>query len=405
MQITDFIARRYLFAKKSMGVINIISGISAAGIAIGCAALVIILSVYNGFDSIVVRLNDSQTADLLITPVSGKSFSLNSEGFRTLEQDSRVKAFCGIVQENVFLQYGGNHKIAVARGVDSVYQEITSLRDRVVEGDFALSFGEIGQVVAGRGIAYSLGMRTAFLTPLEVYFPSRSQDVNLLNPAANLRKINLFPSGIVSIDQEFDDKYIFLQADALRQLLDYGDDVVTSVELYLNPEALSRKGVATAQMSGFVRKQIGDGFEVRDRRQQNPMLYKLLLYEKIAIYLILLFIIVIVSFNIFSSLSLLIIEKREDMEVLRAMGADRRTVSRIFVHEGWFISLIGIAAGLAVGLAVCWAQQKFGFVKMPGNFLITAYPVVVKWTDIVLTVILVGGIGYAASHLSKRFAL
>lgn len=405
MRVADFIALRYLFAKKSMGVINVISTISAVGIAIGCAALIIILSVYNGFDEIVVRLNDTHTPDLQITPVSGKSFSIGGESFRKLAKESRIKAFCGTVQENVFLKYGENHRIAVARGIDSTFERVTGLRDYIVEGEFSLHFGEIGQVVVGRGVASSLGLRPAFLTPLEVYFPSRTQEIDLLNPMAGLHKENLFPEGIISVDYEFDNKYIFMPIASLRHLLEYEEDRVTSVELFLNREVLSSKGVAVPAFSRFVKEIVGDEFEVKDRRQQNPMLYKLLLYEKIAIYLILLFVIIIVSFNIFCSLSLLIIEKRDDTAVLRAIGTDSRTVSRIFVHEGWFVSLVGIAAGVIAGLAVCLAQQRFGFVKMPGNFVVTAYPVVIKWTDILLTIVLVGGIGYTASLLSKRFAV
>ncbi len=404
MRVADFIALRYLFARKSMGVINVISTISAVGIAIGCAALVIILSVYNGFDRIVVRLNDTHTPDLQITSVSGKSFSIGEESFRNLAQDSRVLAFCETVQENVFLKYGENHRVAVARGIDSTYGKVTGLRDYIVEGEFSLHFGEIGQVVAGRGVASSLGMRPAFLTPLEVYFPSRTQEIDILNPMAGLRKENLFPEGIVSIDYEFDNKYIFMPIASLRHLLEYEDDRVTSVELFLTSEVLSSKGVAAPSFSRFVKESVGEDFEVKDRRQQNPMLYKLLLYEKIAIYLILLFVIIIVSFNIFCSLSLLIIEKRDDTAVLRAIGADSRTVSRIFVHEGWFVSLTGIVVGVITGIAVCLAQQRFGFVKMPGNFIVTAYPVVIRWTDILLTIVLVAGIGYIASLLSKRFS-
>ena len=210
MRVADFIALRYLFAKKSMGVINVISTISAVGIAIGCAALIIILSVYNGFDEIVVRLNDTHTPDLQITPVSGKSFSIGGESFRKLAKESRIKAFCGTVQENVFLKYDENHRIAVARGIDSTFERVTGLRDYIVEGEFSLHFGEIGQVVVGRGVASSLGLRPAFLTPLEVYFPSRTQEIDLLNPMAGLHKENLFPEGIIFVDYEFDNKYIFM---------------------------------------------------------------------------------------------------------------------------------------------------------------------------------------------------
>lgn len=403
MRLPDFIAKRYLFAGKSLGVINIISAISAAGIAIGCAALIIILSVYNGFDSLVLQLNSTHTADLKVTPVEGKTFSPDTKAFDALRTDAHVVTFCEILEENVFLKYGEKNAVAVARGVDSLYERATGLRDYIVEGSFDLTFGEIQQVVVGRMLAYQLGLRPAFGTPLEVYFPSRTKQVDMLNPLSSLHRESLFPSGIVSLEQNFDQKYIFLPISSLRKLLEYGTEV-SAVELHLAPEALDSKGFATKDFQNHVRELLGEGFTVQNKQQQNQMLYRLLLYEKIAIYLILLFIIIIISFNIFSSLSMLIIEKREDIEVLRAMGADNTLVKRIFVQEGWFISLLGVAAGVVAGLAVCLLQQKFGFVKMPGNFVVDAYPVVIQWSDVLLSAILISAIGYLAARLSRRLA-
>ena len=180
MQLSRFIARRYLFAKKSHNVINIISIISAAGIAVGCAALVIILSIYNGFDSIVRDLNDSYTADVLVTPAQGKVFSFD-ERFDFLRDDPRVEAACGVLEESVFVQYGDRNKVVVARGVDSLYEQTTRLRDHLTEGEFALTFGDLNQVVLGRTVALELGVRPAFLQPLTAWFPSRTQQVDLLH--------------------------------------------------------------------------------------------------------------------------------------------------------------------------------------------------------------------------------
>jgi len=402
VRISTLIAKRYLFAKKSLGVINVISGISAAGIAVGCAALVIILSVYNGFDSVVLELNNSYTADLQITPATGKRFSVDDPALSSLRSDSRVAAFCEILEENVFLKYGRENIVATARGVDSLYEATTRLSDYIVEGQFDLSFGEIKQVVLGRTLAMELGLRTAFLEPLEVYFPSRNQDVDLLNPLSSLHKTALFPGGIVSLEQKFDQKYIFMPLEELRTLLEYNEGDVSSVELYLKPEVLNSKGFVTKEFQKYVTAALGDGFVVRNKQQQNEMLYRLLKYEKIAIFLILAFVMVIISFNIFCSLSMLIIEKREDISTLRAMGASDRVISQIFVKEGWLISLFGIVAGVAVGLLVCWLQLQFGFVKMPGNFIIDAYPVVIRFSDILLTVVIVAAIGYLASALSRR---
>ena len=400
MKLSRFIARRYLFAKKSHNVINIISIISAAGIAIGCAALVIILSVYNGFDGVVRDLNDAATADVLVTPVRGKVF-VPDERFDAFREDPRVKAVCGVLEESVFVQYGDRNKVVVARGVDSLYEQVTALRDHLVEGDFSLTFGDLNQVVLGRLVAMELGVRTTFLQPMTAWFPSRTRQVDLLNPLASLRQEKLHPAGIVSLEQNFDQKYLFMPLPALRELLEYQDEV-SAVEIYLTPQGLDRKGMASREVLSQLKASLGDAFLVRDRQQQNTTLYKLLIYEKVAIYLILLFVMLIISFNIYGSLSMLIIEKRDDIATLQAMGADDALVGRIFVREGWMISLLGIAVGVGIGLLVCLLQQHYGFVKMPGNFVVDAYPGVVQPLDIVLVVVGVAFIGWLISLLTRR---
>lgn len=402
MHISDFIARRYLFAKKSHNVINVISIISAVGIAVGCAALVIILSIYNGFDSVVRSLGDTWTADLLVTPKTGKVFGGSAAHNAALSSDGRIRTCCGILEENVYVRYGEYTAVVTARGVDSLYVAQTGLKDHITGGEFSLMKGEIPQAVVGRTIALGLRLNTAFLTPLEVYFPSRSQEVDILNPLNSLHRLNMYPSGVVSLEQGFDSKYMFVPRKVLEDLLEY-DDEVSSVEIYLTPDGLDKRGMALREIQQEVEKEYGEGYLVRNRQEQNDTLYKLLVYEKTAIYLILLFIIIIISFNIFSSLSMLIIEKKGDTETLRAMGADDKTIRRIFVREGWLISLVGIAAGIFVGLAVCLLQQYFGIVKMPGNFVIEAYPVVIQWQDIVLTALGVGLIGYLVSLLTKKY--
>jgi len=400
MKLSRFIARRYLFARKSHNVINIISIISAAGIAIGCAALVIILSVYNGFDAVVRDLNDAASADVLVTPARGKVFVRDAR-FDALQGDPRVKAACGVLEESVFVQYGDRNKVVVARGVDSLYEQVTALRDHLVEGDFALTFGDLNQVVLGRIVALELGARPAFLQSLTAWFPSRTQQVDLLNPLASLRQEKLHPAGIVSLEQNFDQKYMFMPLDALRELLEYTEEV-SAVEIYLNEQGLNRKGMASKELLSQLRTTLGDDFVIRDRQQQNTTLYKLLIYEKVAIYLILLFVMLIISFNIYGSLSMLIIEKRDDIATLQAMGADDALVGKIFVREGWMISLLGIAVGVGIGLLVCLLQQHFGWVKMPGNFVVDAYPVVVQPLDILLIILGVSLIGWIISRLTRK---
>ena len=402
MRLSRFIAWRYLFAKKSHNVINIISIISAAGIAVGCAALVVILSIYNGFDSIVRDLNDSHTADVMISPATGKVFTLDDR-FAFLHDDSRVAVSCGVLEESVFVQYGERNKVVTAKGVDSLYERVTGLRDYMVEGEFSLAFGDLNQVVLGRTVALELGARPAFLQPILAWFPSRTQQVDLLNPLGSLHQVRLHPAGIVSLEQNFDQKHLIMPLDALRELLEY-DDEVSAVEIYLKPDALNRHGLAPRSFLSQVQDKLGPDFRVRDRQQQNTTLYKLLKYEKIAIYLILLFVMLIVSFNIYGSLSMLIIEKRDDIATLRAMGADDALVGQIFTREGWLISLLGIFSGVAIGLLICWAQQRFGLVKMPGNFVVDAYPVVVQAADILLIIAGVALIGWLISLLTRKMA-
>ena len=402
MRLSRFIAWRYLFAKKSHNVINIISIISAAGIAIGCAALVIILSVYNGFDKVVRTLNDSHTPDILVTPAHGKVF-VEDGRFAFLHDDPRVNAACGVLEENVFVQYGNRNKVVVARGVDSTYEDVTGLRKYLADGLFEMRFGSLSQAVLGRTLAFELGIRLSFLQPMTVWFPSRTNQVDLLNPLASLREAKLQPIGILAVDQNFDQKYIFMPLDDLRDLLEYTEEV-SGIEIYLHPDALDRRGMAPRQMLAELSSRLGDDFVVRDRQRQNSMLYRLLKYEKAAIYLILFFVMLIISFNIYGSLSMLIIEKRDDIATLRAMGADESLVGRIFVREGWLISLLGIAVGICAGLLICWLQLRFGLVKMPGNFVVDAYPVVIKASDVVLIVAGVAAIGWLISLLTRRLS-
>lgn len=402
MNLSRFIARRYLFAKKSHQVINIISIISATGIAVGCAALVIILSVYNGFDEVVRTLNDSHTPDILVTPAQGKVFVPDGR-FDFLQDDPRVKAACGVLEESVFVQYGERNKVVTARGVDSLYEDITDLRQYLTEGLFEMRFGSLSQAVLGRTVALELGIRISFLQPMKVWFPSRTKQVDLLNPLASLREVKLQPVGILAVDQSFDQKYIFMPLDDLRDLLEYTDEV-SGVEVFLQPDQLDRQGMAPRKMLTDFRERLGDDFVVRDRQEQNQTLYRLLKYEKAAIYLILLFVMLIISFNIYGSLSMLIIEKRDDIATLRAMGADEALVERIFVREGWMISLLGIAVGVCAGLFICWLQMRFGLVKMPGNFVVDAYPVVIRASDTALVIAGVAAIGWLISLLTRRLS-
>ena len=390
MRLAPFIAGRYLFAKKSHNVINIISAISAIGMAVGTAALIIILSVYNGFDSLVRSLMSNVEPDLMITPAAGKTFVPKGDTYDWIYDQPAVKSMCCVLQEQVFINYDGKQSLAKAKGVDWIYEEESPIRSHIKEGEFKLHKGDIPMAAVGAGLAHERGIRSHFLSPVEVYYPSRTRRISMANPAASIESINVWPSCLFSVNSEIDHDLIILPIEQMRELIEYTDEV-SAVEIR-TMEGTSAKILAELQEE--IASRLGQDFKVRNRFQQNESLYKMMKYEKMAIYMILIFVIIIIAFNIFGSLTMLMIEKREDIMTLRSMGAGESLIRRIFILEGWLISLSGLAAGLVLGIGFSLFQQHFGFIKMPGHFVVQAYPVILSWSDILITAAGVAVIGY-----------
>ncbi|MBE6233871.1 MAG: FtsX-like permease family protein [Bacteroidales bacterium] len=390
MKLAPFIAGRYLFAKKSHNVINIISAISAIGMAIGTAALIIILSVYNGFDSLIRSMMSNVEPDLMITPAEGKTFIPEGEVYDWIYEQPSVKNMCCVLQEQVFVSYEGKQGLVKAKGVDWIYEAESPIRDHVTDGEFTLHDGDIPMAAIGVGLAYEMGINPRFLSPIEIYFPSRTRRISMANPAASIESISIWPSCLFSVNAEIDSELMLLPIEQMRELLEYRDEV-SAVEIRVM-EGTSSKELKSLQEE--ISGRLGAEFRVKDRFQQNETLYKMMKYEKAAIFMILIFVIIIIAFNIFGSLSMLIIEKDPDIGTLRSMGATESLIRNIFTLEGWFISLAGLAAGLVVGVGFSLIQQHFGFIKMPGHFIVQAYPVILSWSDILLTAAGVAVIGY-----------
>ena len=395
MRLAPFIAKRYIFAKKSHNVINIISAISAIGMAIGTAALIIIMSVYNGFDSLIRSMMGNVEPDLLITPVSGKVFVPEGEVYDWIYDQEAVASMSCVLQEQVFINYDGKQGLAKAKGVDWIYEEETPLREHLVEGEFRLHKGDIPLAAVGASLAYELGLSPRFLAPVEVYFPARDRKISTSNPFASLESIKVWPSCTFAVNADVDSELMILPIEKMRELLEY-DDEVSAIELRLTTGTGEKEA---ARLQEEISARLGSGFNVKDRFQQNESLYKMMKYEKAAIYMILLFGFIIIAFNIFGSLSMLIIEKKSDIETLRSLGAQDSLIRRIFVLEGWLISLIGMGAGLVTGIAFALMQQHFGFIKMPGHFTVQAYPIIISFSDILLTIAGVAVIGYIIAML------
>ena len=402
MDSSFYIARRYLLARKSQNVINIISAISAVGMGIGTAALIIVLSVYNGFDSLVKSMMGTVEPDILVSPAQGKYFIPEGEVYDWLYDCKDVASICGTLEENVFAVYENRQSTVLAKGVDSIYEEESTLGEHIVRGDFQLHRGDIPLACTGTVLAHSLGINPAFLSGIDLYFPSRTRRFSSINAAASLESVTVWPSGVFSINSDVDGRLMILPIETMRELLELGDEV-SAVEIRLTKDAAASPGT-TKKIIAELQRRLGDDFVVKDRFRQNESLYKMMKYEKAAIYMILIFMIIIISFNIFGSLSMLIIEKKDDIATLRSMGADDSLIRRIFRIEGWLITLSGLVVGLIVGVAVALLQQQQGFVKMPGSFLVEAYPVIVKASDILLVSVSVAAVGYLITLVPSRKA-
>ncbi len=363
--------------------------------AVGTAALIIIMSVYNGFDSLIRSMMSNVEPDLLITPSTGKVFVPEGETFDWIYDQTSVKNMCCVLQEQVFINYDGQQGLAIAKGVDWIYEEESPLQDHIVDGEFKLHRGDIPLASVGSGLAYEMGISPRFVSGIEIYFPSRTRRLSPTSPLSSIESIKVWPSSIFSVNSDIDGNLMILPIEQMRELLEYQNEV-SAVELRL-AEGYGKEELKRLQKE--ISTRLGEGFEVKDRFQQNESLYKMMKYEKAAIYMILIFVIIIIAFNIFGSLSMLIIEKRPDIDTLRSLGAPENLIKKIFVLEGWMISLIGLAAGLIIGIGFTLIQQHLGIIKMPGQFLVQAYPVILSWRDIALTVAGVAIIGYLIALL------
>jgi len=404
VNLSFYIAKRYLFAKKSRNAINIISGVSVFGVAVGTIALIVVLSVFNGFDDLIKSLYSSFDPEIKITPAEGKTFVPHSASFDTLRQLEGVIFFSEVLEENALLRYGEKQYIATVKGIDEQFSDVTGIDTMIVEGEFSLYKKNRPYAIVGQGIAYYLGMGLNFITPINIYSLKRTGNISV-NPEQAINRKYIFPSGVFSIEQEYNTKYILVPIQFARELLQYTDEV-SALELRLDPEA------DPVAVQDRIQSLLGDNYVIQNRNEQNELFYKIMKSEKWAIFFILTFILIVASFNIIGSLTMLILDKKKDIETLRSMGASDGLIKRIFVTEGWLISFSGALIGLLIGSLISWLQAKYGLIKLcgSGSFIIDAYPVVYQFTDVIkvlLTVMFIGFIAawYPVRFTSKRFIL
>jgi lipoprotein-releasing system permease protein len=397
VRLSYYIAKRYLFAKKSRNVINIISAISVAGVAVGTMALIIILSVFNGLETMVTAIFNTFDPDIKISAEIGKTFIPDSSRLKLLSKVDGLYAYSLTIEENALLKYGDKQYIATIKGVDENYAMVSNIDSSMYEGEFTLK-GESGRnyAIPGIGIAQSLGIRVNFITPLDIILPKKTGSTTF-NAETALNHKYIHPSGIFQVEKEFDSKYVYVPLVFARELTET-DSGVTSIEARFAPMADQEK------VQKKIKEIFGKGFLVQNNYEQQEMFYKVMKSERLAIFLILTLILIIASFNIIGSLTMLIIEKERDIEILKSLGADNNLIRNIFIFEGWLISIIGAIAGIFMGFIICWLQQTFGFVKLQSESLIMdAYPVVLKLKDFIIVPVTVLIIGYWAAWYPVRF--
>lgn len=398
MNFSFYIASRYVVSKKSHKIINLISLISGTGMMVGAMAMVIVLSVFNGFETLVKSLFHVFDPDLKIELAEGKTFSpdeLPSDALRNLRG---VISYTEVLEGTVLLKYQQRQTLATLRGVSGDFVLNQGLHQHIVEGDLILEQGDVNRIVLGFGLAIVLGLNLNDpLNPVVLYAPRRGRLPGPF-PEQAFNSRPLFVSGVFSVQQDFDSRYSIAPLRFAQELLDY-QNRITSIEIGLDPRAHTETLKEQASVL------LCERFLVRDRYEQQEMLYKIMRTEKLAIFLILSFIIILAAFNNIGTLSMIIIDKKKDIAILQSMGAEIRLIRRVFITSGMMITLSGAMIGMIAGAVICWIQMQFGIIPLHaggGSFVVDNYPVELQWLDFFYVFLVVAIIGFIAAWLPSR---
>lgn len=400
MNTALYIARRYLFAKKSTNAINIISTISVLGVFVGSAALIIILSVFNGFEQVVLKMFNTITPQIVIAPAKGKTFNPNTAYFKQLKLNKNIYSYTEVLSENALLRYHDKQSVGLVKGVSSAYLKNKSLDSITIQGKFVIQNSSGANAVIGSAIQNYLMVNTNDpFTQLQIFSPRKGIKSTSINPADDFTQLYIPVSGIFEVQQDFDNIAIVPLSFARKLLQE--EQNISSIEINL------QKGINAAVFQLNIEDQLGANFIVKDRIEQNKALYNILGTEKWAVYIILTFILIIAIFNIIGSLTMLVIDKLKDIAILSSLGAGKGLIKRIFLFEGMMITMTGCIFGLVAGLIFCLVQQKFGWIKMSeDNLLISnAYPIGLKWKDFLLVFVTVSVFSFMASALSSNLSV
>ena len=385
MKFPLLIATRYLFAKKSQNIINIISLISVLGVATGTIALIVVLSVFNGLHNLVGSLYSNFDPDLKITTTKGKVFVVDEEMLKKINSIKGVEITSSILEDNALLKYGKRQMPATLVGVDSLFKEVSSISSIMIDGRFQITQKNQNRAVIGAILADQLSFRVNYVDPLTIYVPDRTKKVNLTNPSESFTTAFVSITGVFAVNQvAYDSQYLLVNLKMARELFKYPDNTVSALALRIDVKYES-------SIKSELSKLLGPDMNIHNRQEQHQSFYRIMKIEKMMSYLILSFILMIATFNIIGTLSLLIFEKKETIQTLRAVGADRRTITNIFLIEGGLITLVGILGGLIIGSALILIQQYFGIVEFSGggSFIVKYYPVELLLSDLALVLVTV----------------
>lgn len=400
MGLSSTIAWRYLFSKKSHSAINIISMVSVCGVALTTMALICTLSVYNGFQELIASLYSTLDPDIKIEPIKGKTFDISDTLFTDISKWENIEVWSPVLEENVLLVYRDKQMPALMKGVSDNFGQLTEIDKILLDGNFMLRDSIVGYATIGVGIANQLEAGARFVHPLQFYTPKRNVRVNMANPAASFNEGNLFVAAVFSVNQqEYDDQMVIVPLDFARKILDYTTEV-SAIEIKLKP------GESISGVISRLKEVLGENYTVKDRMMQQEDSFRMMQIEKWMTFLILAFILMIATFNVIGSLSMLIIDKKENILTLQSMGADDRLISKIFLTEGCLISAIGAGIGLILGIALCLLQQYFGLLRLgegTGTFVVDAYPVRLMWVDVIAVMGIVSLLGFLSAWYPVRY--
>ena len=401
------IAWRYLFSKKGHNAINIVSGISAGAVAVVTAAMICVLSVMNGFGVLVEHMFSEFDPVLLVVPAEGQTLRTDTLPIASLYAREDIDAISMQLEQTALVRYKDHQLPARVMGVDSLFKRTAHIDSILSDGFFSVWDGAFERTVLGRGLAAQIGINAHFTGALHLYAPERTGRINMLRPDQSLRHEHAFIAGTFAVNQiEYDDQLMLVSLPLAQRLFDY--DEHTCSALRIQPKIVNQTKSSINRQSSIVKlsieKDLGEGFRVLDRYEQQADFFRILRIEKLLTILLLVFILLIASFNSIGSLSMLIIDKREDIRILSHLGADERMIRRIFLLEGWFISALGTLIGLVFGVLICLGQQHFGWLKLGSgtDYVISAYPVQVQAPDVLLVALIVLALGFVAAWYPAR---